>query len=158
MAMQLALIMDMMEFVFIVDFIMKRFAIFSILTAVALSCAGTAQACTFHWEHYGEDDVMALIRNEVGSHVTDEYCKRFNAKYELVITTNYYTNSSYIAGHATVGMRPRKSDIQPVSTYSQLLTDTAKSTIGDARKIVTEAAMLAVDDLMSSLQTYKVQQ
>jgi hypothetical protein len=150
----------MMASVFIADaiFIMKRFQIVSILMAMVLSAAGAAQACTFHWEHYGENDVMTLIGNQVGSHVTDEYCRRFNAKYELVITTNYYTNSSYIAGHATVGIRPRKSSVQPVNTYSQLITDTAKTTTGDAKKLVAEAAILAIDDLMSSLQTYKVQQ
>lgn len=129
---------------------------FWLLAAAGLGFIGSVHACTFNWHHHGDTETYQLIKSEIGKHVNDEYCKRFNAKNELIIVSNHYVLSNMVVGHAEVGIRPRNSSYLPLATYSHVLTNTELRTIGDARNLEVEASLSAIDSLMSDLATYKV--
>ncbi|MBA5636428.1 hypothetical protein H3H37_05110 [Duganella sp. LX20W] len=115
-----------------------------------------ASACTFTWHHYGEESTRSLINPDIGSHVTDAYCAKFNAKNELFVQTSTYVMNNMAAGHAIVGIRPKGSNAHPIETFTMLSTDTNGRTSGDAQALAVRATLKAMDNLMSELQTYKV--
>jgi hypothetical protein len=124
--------------------------------AMSFAVAGNAHACQFSWYHYGEDSTRALIAQEIGSHVSDEYCARFNAKHQLFIQSTAYVLNNVVIGHSIVGIRPRGSKVHPAETFTMVSYDTAGRTSGDAQRLAVRATVRALDNLMSELKTYKV--
>lgn len=128
------------------------------LITLALSSflLGNANACNFDWSHYGDDNLRDMIASQIGYHITEEYCLKFNQKNELFVMFNAYPLNNMAAGHATVGIRKRGSKETPVRTYSHITTDIAGRTLGEAKTMALRATLYAIDDLMSELGTYKV--
>ena len=125
--------------------------------AAGLLLQGNAHAgCEFKWTHYGDNKVRDLVAQHIGSHVTDEYCTRFNRDNELVIQFSAYLMPNMAAGHASVGIRKRDSYVLPIMTYSSLSTDTDGRTLGAANDLAARATFRALDNLMSELRSYKV--
>lgn len=120
------------------------------------SLVGTAGACQFSWFHIGDESTKTLISQEIGAHVTDEYCVRFNKNNQLFIQSSAYALTNMAAGHAIVGIRPRGSKAHPIETFTMLSTDTDGRTSGDAQRLAVRATVKAIDNLMSELNTYKV--
>jgi len=126
--------------------------------AMSFAVAGNANACQFSWYHYGDDSTRALIAKEIGSHISNEYCARFNAKHQLFIQSTAYTLTNMGIGHAIVGIRPRDTRIHQTETFTMVSYDAAARTSGDAQRLAVRATLLALDNLMSELKTYKVGQ
>ena len=129
-----------------------------VIVTLALSVLGMGQAsaCNFSWHHYGEEAVRKIVAKDIGAHVSDQYCAKFNAKNELFIEFSSYVLRDMVAGHAVVGIRPRNSTAHPVETFSMLSTDTALRTSGDAQRQAARATIKALDNLMSELDNYKI--
>jgi hypothetical protein len=125
--------------------------------AISALAVGNASACKFTWYHYGDESTKMLIGQDIGSHVTDEYCAKFNAKNELFVQSTAYTLSNMTAGHSIVGIRPRGSKTHPGDTYTMLSTDTNGRTSGEAQRLAVKATLKAIDNLMSELATYNAQ-
>lgn len=119
---------------------------------------GNAQACTFHWETYGNTDIHELLSSKIAGHVTDEYCAKFNRDNELVIQFQSYVLPNMVVGTASVGIRKKHSTYLPVNTFSGVSVDTDSSnlTTGHAYDVAVRASLNAIDDLMSALRTYQI--
>lgn len=131
-----------------------------VIVTLALSVLGmgNASACNFSWHHYGDEALRNLVAKEIGKHVSDQYCAKFNAKNELFIEFSSYVVRDMVAGHAIVGIRPRNSTAHPLETFTMLATDTALRTSGDAQRQAVIATLSALDNLMSELDNYKIAQ
>lgn len=133
-----------------------RAALVAGLTFFALSGPAVA-GCKFSWHHYGEDSVYQKIAAQLGSKVTDEFCP-FAKDYEIVLQTNAYSMRNMCAGHALASIRKANTNTQQTQTFSALSTDTNCRTIGGAESLAVRAGLSAVEDLMSKLGDYKVNQ
>ena len=131
---------------------MKKVSLITLLLGLSLQ----SEACTFSWTTYGDNTIRSLVAKEIGSHVTEEYCQKFNKNHQIVIEFNAYVLRNMVAGHARVGIRKRGSNVLPVESYASLTTDTNGRTQGAANDEAARATLNAIDDLMSEIRSYKV--
>lgn len=132
---------------------LKNLIVTLVLSVMAM---GGAHACDFSWQHAGDEAVKSMVDDEIGNHVSDRYCAKFNARNELFIQSSSYTLPNMVAGHAIVGIRPRNSKALPFMTYTMLSTDAALRAPADAQKLALKATLLALDNMMSHLDGYKL--
>jgi hypothetical protein len=141
-------------FILIGDNMMKE--IRGIFVFIAIIFAQNAMACSFSWQHYGDDVVNQGINQVIGQHVIDRFCK-YSKKYEIVLETQGQVLSSgqpMCVGWAVATLRPIGTQTQQKDRYSQTVTDTGCRTVGRANDLAVMAATLALDDLMSQVDSY----
>jgi hypothetical protein len=73
--------------------------------------------------------------------VTDEYCKKYNDKYEIFIATSFYMNKDESLGHAIVGLRKRGTDNYPSKSMSAYRRKAGNFAIGLSYDLATTAAL-----------------
>ncbi|MFM0350316.1 hypothetical protein [Paraburkholderia sp. RL17-347-BIC-D] len=144
---------------------MKPSPIFAITTlclltlgALLLSGVQRAEACQFHWHHYGDGDIKNIIGNEIGAHIPDAFCK-YSSKYEIVLETSAVVTRGVRAatgtGWGVATMRPIGSKIQQNDRYVHTMTDPDCTTVGCTNALAKDAALLSLDDMMSNLENYE---
>ncbi|WP_175147872.1 hypothetical protein [Paraburkholderia ultramafica] len=121
---------------------------------ILLFISSTSIACTFHWHHYGDKEIFRRISNEIGGHINHEWCKNYNDKYEIFIITESFNNSKGWLGVGSVGIRRQGSDSTPSSRQSAYRYEDGNYVIGESYNLTVQAAMDAVDDLMSTLPAH----
>ena len=134
---------------------MKKYLAVAALGALLVGNANAV--CRFSWFHYGTDSVQARIAKDIESHITDEYCAKFAAQHQLVVQTNYYTFSNMVIGHSIVGIRKKGTKTLPSDRLSAVFHDTGGRTTGEAQATAVRATFDALDNLMSDLQSYRVE-
>lgn len=127
-----------------------------LLGAFLSIAAVNASACTFSWQSYGDDAIRERLSTKIGSHVTDQYCNKYNKTHQIVVQYNAYTLRNMCVGHASVSIRKRDTKTMQVTTRSAVVTDTDCRTSGGANDLAAQASLNALDDLMSELDTWKV--
>lgn len=132
---------------------MKKWLIGASLVSL-LAFSGTAAACTFSWQHYGDPETFKRIEKSIGSVITNEYCKRFNSKYEIVIITDAYTNGNESLGNASVGFRKRGSTNVPVTRWSGYQSEKGNFVVGKGYDLAAAVAVNNVRDVMSALDKF----
>lgn len=124
-------------------------------TALTLA-AMNASACTFTWHTYGDNAIRSRMEEKIGSHVPEQYCKKFNKDHQIVIQFNAYTLNNMCVGHAIASIRKRGTETLQVNTRNAVITDTNCRTSGGANELAAQASLNALDDLMSELDSWKV--
>lgn len=130
----------------------KKFAAMC-LTLLGLS-APSFGGCTFHWQHYGPTQNYDLIKDKIGSAITDEYCRKYNSKYEIVIMTDSYVNSERALAHVSVGLRKRGSNEFPANRFSAYKFEDGNFVIAKGYSMASALAIDTVMDVMSDLKSY----
>lgn len=135
----------------------KNTVVLALLAATLLGSGSALAGCRFSWHHYGDSAIRDRVAQSIGTHISDEYCAKFNAGHEIVLQFHsYQMKNSQCVGHAIAAIRKRNSDVLPVQNFSSVVTDGKCNTFGQANDLAAEASLSAVDNLMSELSTYKV--
>ena len=116
--------------------------------------SNSAYACKFTWRHYGNHQVLEIIRETIGDKITDEYCQKYNSKYLIFIHTVEYANSQETAVQATVGLVKRGSNDFPSKNRNNYYRETGNFVVGYGYKLSANNALNAIMDLMSDLENY----
>lgn len=132
---------------------MKKLLLASAFLALSLTNVA-ATACTFNWQHYGNDEVYKRIKTQIGSAVTDEFCNKYNKNYEIFIMTNAYTNTQLSLGHATVGLRKRGDKGVPTERRSSYQSESGNFVIAKGYELAAGAALDTLKDIMSAPAEY----
>ena len=131
---------------------MKKF-IFSAFVAATMSPAISA-ACTFNFHVYGDSSIRDRIKVEIGNKITDEYCLKYNKKYEIVILVSSYASSNLALGHAVVGLRKKGTKDVPAKNHQGYWTKQGNHAIGVAHDMAASIALDYVADVMSDIPSY----
>lgn len=115
-------------------------------------------ACTFSWAHYGSDSIRDIIKTSIASNISNKYCQKYNNANEIVIQYEGYVLKGLCVGYAAASIRKRGTKTLQVYNFNGVKTDTNCSTIGEADRLTAEAALDAIDNLMSAVnnETYKI--
>ena len=127
---------------------------FTAMCVTLLGLSAPSFGCTFTWYHYGPDQVNDLMKAKIGPAVSDEYCKKYNSKYEIVIMTDTYVNSQRALAHVSVGLRKRGSNIFPSNRFSAYKFEDGDFVIGKGYSLASALAIDTVMDVMSDLKSY----
>lgn len=132
---------------------MKKFLLASVFLTFSLTNVAAA-ACTFHWQHYGNDEVYKRIKAQIAEVVTTQYCEQFNKKYEIFIMTSAYTNSQASLGHASVGLRKRGDQGVPAKTRGSYQSEAGNFVIAKSYDLAASTALDTLKDIMSAPAQY----
>lgn len=119
--------------------------------------SSSAVACDFSWSGYGANPTTNRLKQVIGQHVTDEYCRHFAKTNEIVIQldSTILSNDTGCVGHASVSMRAKSSNIQQDDLFNAAVVERSCRTKGRADQLAVGAAENAIDTLMSNLDYYK---
>jgi hypothetical protein len=98
--------------------------------------------------------VHERIAKKIGEVVTDEYCNKYNKKYEIVFFTDAYTNETRSLAHVAVGIRLRKTQNTPVNRRTAYSFKDGNYVIAKAYDLAAEKAIDNLMDIMSALDEY----
>lgn len=124
------------------------------LPLIFMVVSGASFGCTFHWHDYGDTEIHKRITNKIGEHVSDEWCKKYNDKYELFIITDHFNDSSASLGVGSVGIRKIGSNSTPINRQSGYRYEQGNYVVGESYNLASQATIDALDDLMSALDSY----
>ncbi len=126
----------------------------TICLIVFTSLSGSAWGCTFSFHVYGPTPVNERIAKKIGEVVTDEYCNKYNKKYEIVFFTDVYTNETRSLAHVAVGIRSRKTEDIPANRRTAYSFKDGNYVIAKAYDLAAEQAIDSLMDVMSTLKEY----
>jgi len=131
--------------------IKKIFA--SAIVAVSLNPA-ISSACTFNYHVYGSSPIKERIDAKIAEKVTDEYCKKYNKEYQIVIITSAFTSSKQSLGYSIVGFRKRGTKDVPANSRSGYWVKDGNYAIGVAYDMAASIALDHIVDAMSDIPSY----
>lgn len=115
---------------------------------------GIASACQFSYYVYSNKPVRERIDREIPQKVTDEFCKKYSKKYEIVIIADPYTSTTQSLGHAIVGFRKKGSKDVPANNRTAYQSQDGNYAISVSYDFAANAAMNSLTDAMSDISSY----
>lgn len=110
--------------------------------------------CSVHWQLNGDTEIFRRLQNSIGSHFTDEWCQKYNKKYELIIVADNFHSDTETLGYATVAIRPRGSDSLPFARHAAYYHEPGNYVIGESYDLAVKVTLEALDNVMSALPNY----
>lgn len=128
----------------------KALAVFGL--AIIGMIPGTILACTFNYKVYADSSINKRIDAEIGSKVTDEYCRKYNKNYQIVIIAQAYMNESGSLGHSIVGLRKRGTDSVPANSRAGYRYKSGNFAISTSYDLAALSALDNLVDVMADLE------
>lgn len=132
---------------------MMKKIVASAIVAASLSPA-ISLACTFSYQVYGNTAIKERIDAEIGNKVTEEYCKKYNKEYQIVILTSAFTSSKQSLGYALVGLRKKGTKDVPANARSGYWARDGNYAIGVAYEMAAKTALENIVDVMSDIPSF----
>lgn len=128
-----------------------------LLLALVCACSFSTAAyagCKFNYTVMGSDAVKSRIDKQIGRHVSDAFCK-YASNYTIFIHAESYVLKEHVVGHALVGIRKTQGPkVVPSQIKSAVIVDKQNITMGNSYDIARDAAMNAMDEMMSDLPSH----
>lgn len=128
---------------------------FSLMLGAALaSLVTSAGACTFSWQHYGDEQVFKKLQQGIGAKVTDRYCQTYNKTHQIVIWTDAYNNPQRTLAHVAVGLRKRGTKDIIANSFTAYRFEDGNFVVGRKYEMAAALALDTLMDVMSDLDSY----
>lgn len=114
----------------------------------------SSHACEFTFQTYAAKPVKDRISKEIGKKVTDEWCKKYTKKYEIVIISSAYSITENSLGHSIVGFRKKGTKTTPGNHRSSYFVKSGNYAISVSYDLAAKTALDSLTDAMSDIQSY----